>query len=160
MFSSCECFVHFTSDTLLSCKEYDRFFKKYSSAYHLLLTESNSSWSLQSTHRYQRQLNYLDPQIFPLLKEKESKRTTDNEKIIYCQSGLSFTLRPLNQNKITLYRIPPKETLESSLCYQDGSSRIGLDEEVNKLRKKQQNLPSLKNVNYPEFIFLGKEFQI
>lgn len=162
-----ECIVHFTNDKVLSHPQYKLFLENLPKSRHLLITESNPSLSLYSSHRFQTQLNYIDSKLFPMLNEKVSldnnlpKRQFSSEKVIFCPTGLSFKLRPQSgegeSSEITLDKIPPIDLSkrENVLIYKDGSTRDGLMESLEELHSKQATTKPSGDLLYPEFVFLG-----
>lgn len=156
------CLLHFTSDQFLAEKRYRQLFADLpSSTYHLLITESNPSMSLYSTHSFQNQLNHIDSVVFPKLKETPIDRHLDSStKVIQCPAGLTYNLRipPDEDEDLSLARIPSVEyeELDKALCYQDGEVREGLEQSLAKLREAQQSLVlDRSQPAYPEFLFLG-----
>lgn len=161
--SKCNCMIHFTRDQFLEQSEYKSFLNKYESSYHLLLTESNSSLCNHSAHRFQLQLNLVDQQLFPILKEQivtNNPITGDNKNIIHCQAGMRYQLVPhVNDQEqlISFDRLPEFDLTNqrNSLIHKDGTTRPGIDESLESLQKKQKELPINNGPEYPEFIFLG-----
>lgn len=155
--------IHFTRDQFLEQSEYKSFLNKYESSYHLLLTESNSSLCNHSAHRFQLQLNLVDQQLFPILKEQivtNNPITGDNKNIIHCQAGMRYQLVPhVNDQEqlISFDRLPEFDLTNqrNSLIHKDGTTRPGIDESLESLQKKQKELPINNGPEYPEFIFLG-----
>lgn len=162
-----ECIVHFANDKVLLSHRYKIFLENLPKSHHLLITESNPSMCLYSSHRFQAQLNYIDSKLFPMLNEKLSldgdpscRQRFSSDKVIFCPTGLSFKLRPQPQegsSPITFDKIPPIDlsNKENVLIHKDGSTRDGLNETLKLLHSKQTSTKSSCDLLYPEFVFLG-----
>ncbi|OTF70379.1 zinc phosphodiesterase-like protein, partial [Euroglyphus maynei] len=154
----CEVIVHFTKDAYLREQSYDEFFQKYHSSHHLLITESNPSFSLHSNYRYQLQLNQLDPHLFPCLRNNEKSSNSNDKNIIYSPTGIKYIFRSSTTSEISVINmenVPQFPTITDALQHKDGSERDGIEESIQQLQEKQSSLLSLNDKNFPEFLFLG-----
>ena len=162
----CEIIVHFTKDDYLQTKSYRKFFQKYSSNNHFLITENNPSFSLRSNYRFQLQLNQLDSNLFPCLRTNvkssiDSSSLPNNQNIIYSPTGIRYIFRSSTSDLsvINMENVPQFPTITDALQHKDGSERDGIEESIEKLREKQLSTTKPEQqssgTNFPEFLFLG-----
>ncbi|GAB6025734.1 hypothetical protein CHUAL_014047 [Chamberlinius hualienensis] len=96
--------VHFTPAAVVKTAKYQEWLERFhSSTEHMFLNDSNRGVSSLAVHKIQHQLNLVNPNIFPLLKEAQlnsSVETVSDVKnsVKNCQSMFRYHLRPFTRS--------------------------------------------------------------
>jgi ribonuclease Z len=74
--------VHFTSEEIVNHSQYQEWMNRFSpSTQHLMVNEQNRFTGYFAAHRIQRQLNELDSNVFPILKEHHPYKKPSDESM-------------------------------------------------------------------------------
>lgn len=119
--------LHFSPQHIIEEEIYQNFIKQFSTrTKHLILNTTNQFSGYLAAHRIQWQLNQIDENIFPLLKEninfqspnttnKKMKLSSDKDNIIdnsLLNGTKRMNFRPNQANSLTTYHLRPRKGLD------------------------------------------------
>lgn len=159
---------HFSPYDIVQSEIYQEFMSKFpASTKHLMLNEKNNFSGYIATHRIQHQLNQLDNDIFPILKEPQdggdivssykkmklenphaSEIKTDEEAFDTVSAMTSYHLRPRKGlDRGMEPKVTPKEYVDETLAIE------GFSEALRSYKSTISKAHSTEE--YPQIVFLG-----
>lgn len=160
--------AHFSPYEIVQTDIYQEFMSKFpASTKHLMLNTKNTFSGYLASHRIQHQLNQLDSEIFPLLKEpQESSDIVSNCKKMKLENppAVNVNEAPFDTvSPMTSYHLRPRKGLDRSMEpklipkeYIDETMAIEGFPEALQMYKATMSSDIVKSTEeYPQIVFLG-----